>query len=158
MKPAIVVDYNKAKRAVDLADQMAAYQTPLRKSLKWYKKLAIDLILNIAMVNALILYKSVTNKSIPIVDFRKDILKSFVEKCSTSRAPSGRSTRRKHVLQKKEGPSQKVRRYCVECYKKNVTTFGRAQARNKTKKVPTFCNTCLEEPFLCVECFANVHT
>ncbi|GBP23589.1 PiggyBac transposable element-derived protein 4 [Eumeta japonica] len=31
MNPAIVVDYNKAKGAVDLVDQMAAYQTPLRK-------------------------------------------------------------------------------------------------------------------------------
>lgn len=41
MKPAIVIDYNKAKGAVDLADQMAAYQSQLRKSLKWYKKTCI---------------------------------------------------------------------------------------------------------------------
>lgn len=118
MKPAIVVDYNKAKGAVDLADQMAAYQTPSRKSVKWYKKLAFDLILNVTMVNALVLYKSVTNKSIPIVDFRKEILKSFMSKPSILRASSGRTTRRKHVLEKKAGPSLKVRRYCVECYKK----------------------------------------
>lgn len=110
------------------------------------------------MVNALVLYKSVTNKSIPIVDFRKEILKSFMAKPSIPRVPSGRTTRRKHVLQKKEGPSLKVRRSCVECYKKNVTTFGRAMARNKTKKIPTFCNTCPDKPFLCVECFADVHT
>lgn len=97
-KPAIVVDYNKAKGAVDLADQMAAYQTPLRKSLKWYNKLALDLILNIAMVNALVLYKSVTNKSIPIVDFRKEILKSFLAKPSTPGAPLGRITRRKIIV------------------------------------------------------------
>lgn len=157
-KPAIVIDYNKAKGAVDLADQMAAYQTPLRKTVKWYKKLAFDLMLNVAMVNALILYRSVTNKSIPVVDFRKEILKSFMSKPnSIPRAPTGRTTRRKHVLQKKEGPSLKVRRSCVECYKKNVSTFGRQMARNKTKKVPTFCNTCPDQPFLCVECFANVH-
>lgn len=66
MKPAIIVDYNRAKGAVDLSDQMAAYQTPLRKTLKWYKKIAFDLILNVAMVNALVLYKTVTNKHIPI--------------------------------------------------------------------------------------------
>lgn len=157
MKPAIVVDYNKAKGAVDLSDQMAAYQTPLRKTLKWYKKIAFDLILNIAMVNALVLYKTVTNKHIPIVELRKEILKSFLAKSSTSEAPSERTIRKKHVLQKKEGPSLKVRRMCVECYKNNVTTFGRALARNKTKKVPTFCDTCVDKPFLCVECFANVH-
>ncbi|CAK1553810.1 unnamed protein product [Leptosia nina] len=157
MKPSIVVDYNRAKGAVDLADQMAAYQSPLRKSLKWYKKLAFDLILNIAMVNAFVLYKSVTNKPITIVDYRKEILKSFLVKPTLANVPSERTTRRKHVLQKKEGPSLKVRRSCVECYKKNVSTFGRAMARNKTKKVSTFCNTCYDKPFLCVECFANDH-
>lgn len=66
MKPAIVLDYNKAKGAVDLADQMAAYQTPLRKSLKWYKKIAFDLILNVDLVNALVLYRSVTHKNIEL--------------------------------------------------------------------------------------------
>ncbi|CAK1552923.1 unnamed protein product [Leptosia nina] len=34
MKPSIVVDYNRARGAVDLEDQVAAYQSPLRKSLK----------------------------------------------------------------------------------------------------------------------------
>lgn len=67
-EPAIVVDYNKAKGAVDLADQISAYQTPLRKSMKWYKKMAMDLILNVTVVNALILYKSVTKKNIPILE------------------------------------------------------------------------------------------
>lgn len=133
MKPAIVLDYNKAKGAVDLADQMAAYQTPLRKSLKWYKKNAFDLILNVASVNALVL-------NIPIVEFRKEILKSFSAKSSTE-TTSGRNMRKKHVVQKKEGPSLKVRRMCTVCYKNIVTTIGRALARNKTKKVPTFCNT-----------------
>lgn len=62
MKPQIITDYNTAKGAVDLSDQMAAYSSPLRKSVKWYKKLATDLLLNTSMVNALTLYKSVTKK------------------------------------------------------------------------------------------------
>lgn len=114
MKPAIVVDYKEAKGAVDLSDQMAAYQTPLRKTMKWYKKIAFDLILNVAMVNALVLYKTVTNKHIPIVDLRKEILNSFLAKSATSEAPSERTIRKKHVLQKKKGPSLKVRRMCVD--------------------------------------------
>lgn len=37
-KPKIILDYNKAKGAVDLSDQITSYSTPLRKSVKWYKK------------------------------------------------------------------------------------------------------------------------
>lgn len=118
-KPAIVIDYNKAKGAVDLADQMAAYQTPLRKTVKWYKKLAFDLMLNVAMVNALILYRSVTNKSIPVVDFRKEILKSFMSKPnSIPRAPTGRTTRRKHFKKRRtlfEGASFLCRMLQEKC-------------------------------------------
>ncbi|KAI4482020.1 hypothetical protein M0804_009039 [Polistes exclamans] len=36
IKPQIIVDYNRQKSAVDLSDQMNAYNNPLRKSLKWY--------------------------------------------------------------------------------------------------------------------------
>ncbi|CAK1595465.1 unnamed protein product [Parnassius mnemosyne] len=48
IKPKIVKDYNSAKSAVDLSDQMIAYSTPLRKTVKWYRKLAVELLLNTA--------------------------------------------------------------------------------------------------------------
>ncbi|KAI4474654.1 hypothetical protein M0802_015508 [Mischocyttarus mexicanus] len=35
IKPQIIVDYNTQKSAVDLSDQMNAYNNPLRKSQKW---------------------------------------------------------------------------------------------------------------------------
>ena len=38
-KPHIILEYNKAKGGVDLADQLASYSTPLRKSIRWYKRL-----------------------------------------------------------------------------------------------------------------------
>ena len=34
-KPMVVVDYNREKCAVDLSDQMIAYSTPHRRTLKW---------------------------------------------------------------------------------------------------------------------------
>ncbi|GBP12693.1 PiggyBac transposable element-derived protein 4 [Eumeta japonica] len=46
------ISYNKAKGAVDLSDQMTSYSSPLRKTVKWYKKLGMELILNTALVNA----------------------------------------------------------------------------------------------------------
>ena len=39
-KPMVVVDHNRRKCAVDLSDQMIAYSTPHRRTLKWYIKLA----------------------------------------------------------------------------------------------------------------------
>lgn len=155
-KPKIVIDYNGAKGAVDLSDQMAAYSTPLRKSIKWYKKYAINLLLNTAVVNALVLYQSVTGKKIQMANFRLELLKSF---CSQQDLTVARPRPRRiaHKLQQKEGQARKSRRTCVNCYKINVSTYGRQWAKNKTKKVITFCPQCPEKPFLCISCFNVLH-
>ncbi|KAL6419530.1 hypothetical protein ACFW04_013788 [Cataglyphis niger] len=42
VKPKLIVDYNDAKSSVDISDQMTAYCNPLRKTLKWYKKVALN--------------------------------------------------------------------------------------------------------------------
>lgn len=69
-KPTIVVDYNLAVFLVDLSDQMIAYGTPLRKTVKWYRKLAVEILLNTCIVNALVMFKHVTRCNIKIRDFR----------------------------------------------------------------------------------------
>ena len=45
-KTMVVVDYKRGKCAVDLSDQMMAYSTPHRRTLKWCIKLASELLLN----------------------------------------------------------------------------------------------------------------
>ncbi|XP_060801122.1 piggyBac transposable element-derived protein 4-like [Amyelois transitella] len=156
-KPKIVVDYNQAKGAVDLADQLAAYSTPLRKSLKWHKKLAINLLLNTRLVNTHILYQKVTNKKIPISDFRKGIVEPFCTQTHVQKIEDVRPKRLKHKLVKKEGKSSVVRRSRSQCYKNIVQSEGRKQAKNKVKKVQTFCNDCPNKPFLCLDCFNKAH-
>ncbi|CAH2006536.1 unnamed protein product [Acanthoscelides obtectus] len=42
-KPLAIIDYNKGKSSIDLSDQMASYNSALRKTIKWYRKLAIEL-------------------------------------------------------------------------------------------------------------------
>lgn len=153
-KQKIVIDYNGAKGAVDMSDQMAAYSTPLRKSIKWYKKYAINLLLNTAVVNALVLYQSVTGKKIQMAHFRLELLKSF---CSQQDVPVERPRRMIHKLQQKEGQARTSRRACVNCYKINAATYGRKMAKNKTEKVRMFCTQCPEKPFLCISCFNVLH-
>lgn len=64
IKPKIVMDYNNAKSAVDLSDQMIAYSTPLRKPVKWYRQLAIEFLLNTALLNSYIIYQETTKSKI----------------------------------------------------------------------------------------------
>ncbi|KAH9634428.1 hypothetical protein HF086_008262 [Spodoptera exigua] len=146
-----------AKGAVDLSDQLASYSTPLRKSVKWYKKLAINLLLNTTVINALILYQSVTKKTIQIVDFRKEIVQQFCQTESEEYRLREVPKRLKHQLSKKDGKSKSTRRLCSGCYKQNVILMGRQYARNKTKKVNTFCETCPCKPFMCFDCFNRLH-
>ncbi|CAK1596439.1 unnamed protein product [Parnassius mnemosyne] len=114
-KPQIVLDYNKAKGAVDSSDQMTAYCTPLRKSVKLYKKLAINLLLNTALVNALVLYQ-MTGRRMQIVEFRKQILLGLIgEKQKTVK--DSKPKRLNNRLEKKDGPSKKCRRSCANCYR-----------------------------------------
>ena len=68
-KPMVVVDYNRGKCAVDLSDQMIAYSTPHRRTLKWYIKLALELLLNTSISNAMILYKQATKTKIKVSAF-----------------------------------------------------------------------------------------
>lgn len=157
-KPTIVLDYNKAKGGVDLADQMASYSTPLRKSIRWYKKIAFDMLLNIAVINSHVLYQSVNKKKIKITDFRISLLKHFCTSQQAGESAPARPKRQKHVLEKLDGPSRKSRRNCGECYKMNVKNMGRQEARNKTRKVNTFCNNCPEKPVLCHSCFFKLHS
>ena len=65
-KPQSVLDYNGAKKGVDISDQMSSYYTALKKSRKCYKKIANELLTGTSIVNAWILYNKfyVTEKCI----------------------------------------------------------------------------------------------
>ncbi|KAF9763771.1 hypothetical protein NGRA_1069 [Nosema granulosis] len=76
LKPAAIWDYNKEKVGVD---QMVSYATTLRKGVKWYRKLGIEMILGIAIVNSLIIYKKTANKNIGLRNFREKIICSLLE-------------------------------------------------------------------------------
>ena len=69
-KRMVVVDYNRGKCAVDLSDQVIAHSTPRRRTLKWYIKLALELLLNTSISNEMILYKQATKTKIKVSDFR----------------------------------------------------------------------------------------
>ena len=164
-KPKAIVDYNNGKSSVDLSDQMASYNTALRKTIKWYRKIAIELIFGTTLVNAHILYKKINDSNINITEFREQIIEKLLfgdeenyNEQGTEQSQRASSNRRNnlntHSYKKKEGPSHTVRRYCKGCYQKKKEGL---LEKNKVKKVTTYCDNCVNKPHYCIECFADYH-
>lgn len=56
IEPRAILDYNIAKKGIDIADQLASFYSPIRKSLSCYKKIAVDFIFRVAVVNVSSIY------------------------------------------------------------------------------------------------------
>lgn len=52
IKPEAVVYYNSSKQGIDVSDQLVSYPSAARKSVRWYHKVAVELFLGTAVVNA----------------------------------------------------------------------------------------------------------
>lgn len=70
----MVIHYNKVKSGIDIADQLSSYHSAIRKSIRWYHKVADDLIFGTAVVNVYLVQCSLNQKKIKIVDFRIKIV------------------------------------------------------------------------------------
>jgi len=79
-KPNIIIDYNKGKSLVDDYDLRNSYHNPLRRTLKWYKKIAFELVLNTSVLNALSLYEEVTKNKINVTSFREHLVRCLIKK------------------------------------------------------------------------------
>ena len=51
-KRSCILDYNNAKKGVDLSDQLSTYYNALRKGRKWYRKVAFEIIIGTAIINS----------------------------------------------------------------------------------------------------------
>lgn len=157
-KPQCVIDYNNAKKGVDYSDQMASYQSPLRKCLKWYKKIAVELIFNSAIVNAWVIFnhQHPTSK-LTILQFREKLAKYFYQCGREELQPERpRTPKRYHTLTVGE-PENKKRRKCVGCYQLLRRTMNSREADKKVKKVYTHCEECAGKPAYCLGCFNEAH-
>lgn len=125
--------------------------------MKWYKKLAFELLLNSVVLNAYILFKNISKKNMSITQFRKKLVVHLINCQDEEILNSNTATISRNKLQQKTGRVSKVRRYCKKCYEDNAARFGRDIARKITKQVITFCGTCKGKPFLSLPCFNNTH-
>lgn len=81
LKPEAVLYYNEQKKGIDVSDQLSSYYDPKRKSLAWYKKIALDVLICASVTNAMILYQKLNailleNYAKPCYRPSKKLLKS----------------------------------------------------------------------------------
>jgi hypothetical protein len=157
-KPAVVCDYNKNKMGVDLKDQMLQpYLLERKRTTKWYKKL-FKRLLNVAVHNAMVIYRCHPNKkNIDTLKFRLSLAQGLVEKHGSgvrpvygrpSIEPPPKRLMERHFLERipATGKKAKPQKRCVVC------------AKHGTRKESVYwCSEC--EAGLCFEgCFKTYHT
>lgn len=62
LKPEAILEYNDVKMGIDLSDQLLNYYSCLRKSIRWYHKVAFELLLCTSVINTHILYINISPK------------------------------------------------------------------------------------------------
>ena len=159
------MDYNEGRIGTDLSDQLSSYYTCLRRSIKWYRKVAFELVFGTALVNSYLIYKEhyAANK-ITILQFRESLVRSLLLGMPFEKLKPGARQKRTgqakrkltdHKLVEKERYGRDVRRRCVGCYEKIRQQQSREASNATAKKIKTFCSDC--DTFFCLDCFNEKH-
>ena len=157
LKPLAVVEYNEGKRGIDYSDQMVFYATTIRKGIKWYRKLGIQLLLGISVVNTLTAYKIATRKNINIRIFRQLLVAKLLGLSENTKNPCLRWNQC-NIAVRKNDSGRSIRRACKLCYANKRHRMDRTKAQKNLKKTTTYCPNCPDQPQLCIECFKVLHS
>ena len=154
-KPVMIDDYNLHMGGVDKSDQLVLYYGYSHRSQKWWKRVFFHL-LDLAIVNASILYNTVAEKSLTQLDFRLSIVASLLE-------GHKRLVDRRHVAPTRVLPMRLSERAFPEPIRKETPSGGRPQcevcrARRKKRSQTQFqCKIC-KTPLHIHPCFEIYHT
>ncbi|KAI4468063.1 hypothetical protein MML48_2g00013707 [Holotrichia oblita] len=122
---------------------MASYHTVLRRSLKSYRKVGFELILETAVVNSLLVYNTCADTKLSITEFRRELAYSLVqppEKFNLTK-------KRIHTFTKPEGPGRKRRKPCKGCWQNlKVCSLGYRDIVKEVRRVISFCSDCPGQP------------
>ena len=124
LRPEAIMYYKVCKQEIDLSDQLSSYYNCLRKTIKWYHKVAIELLLGIAIVNAFNLQNerlvAVSKKPMTMAKFRELLATNLLQLAEHQQTPSTQPII--HYLQETDEREKGKRRdrrkcrYCVGCY------------------------------------------
>jgi hypothetical protein len=154
LKPDLIFDYNNIKKGVDISDQLGSYYTVLRKTIKWYRKIVLELVCTTLVVNAYFLHKRWGTKKYDVLRFRELIIDSLLGDVKIEEKLEKKTV---HCLEKFSKSPRISRKRCHECYKRLSGRKSREYAIKKARKVNTFCKSCENQPPMCLKCFKRVH-
>ncbi|XP_023238134.1 piggyBac transposable element-derived protein 4-like [Centruroides sculpturatus] len=162
-KPKLTVDYKAGRAGINKMDQMSHYSSPMRKTLCWYHRVAMETLFGVCVVNAFIIYKqNNVHSTMTIRQFREQLVKSLLHFNDSEGGDENENmkfslkTEIKHKLEVtklKSIRNKKIRRYCIHCIEKSLKKHGIPNVI-PSKKVTTFCSVCPSKPFVCVNCFS----
>ena len=161
----MVLDYDKGRQGIDFSDQLSAYYTYLRRSVKWYRKVAFELIFGTSIVNTYLIYKkNYTTNKITILQFCESLGRSLLLSIPSENLKPGpvqQSTNQRkptlgdHKLEEIEGSVCNVSRRCIGCYEEARKQQSREATYAAAKKVKAFYSKC--DKLFYLECFNKNH-
>ena len=136
---------------------MFFYAATIRKGIKWYRKLGIQLLLGISVVNALMVYKIATRKNINIRIFRQLLVAKLLGFSENTKNPCLRRSRHNIAVRKNDSGGG-IRRACKLCYTNKRRRMDRTKTQKNLKKTTTYCPNCPDQPQLCMKYFKGLHS
>ena len=163
LKPAMVVYYNHNKQGIDVSDQMTSYHSCLRRSIRWYHKVIVEILLGTAVVNALVLCNERRSAEgctiMSVTQFRELLCKAMLQRDEIDEGvDTNHYLRETQLKEAGKHADRRVRRYCVGCYDRMSIKTGRNTAKLKAKRVTTECSGCPGNPRFCYDCFVKFHS
>ena len=154
-KPKSVLLYNSKMGGVDYIDQTLAPYESLRKSLKWYKKLAFHLI-DLAVYNSYIVWKHYNSGTkLVFKDFLANLIREILKKNQVSRKILGRP--KKSITTSQHHWPMKMLK---ENGKPSNSNCSFCKMNGKRKATPFACKNCGKR--LCIDgqnsCFKEYHS
>lgn len=127
-KPVAKLDYDKGKCSVDKSDQMSSYSTCMRKTIKWYRKVIIELVWGTSLVNAhfLLLKNNISNQNMSITDFKIAVIRGLVSNLNPALAATSRPRASCRSRSSPRSTSREEARplRCYDTYGRNGTMVG----------------------------------
>ncbi|KAL5245800.1 hypothetical protein ACI65C_013168, partial [Semiaphis heraclei] len=125
-------------------DNTDSYYNPQRKSLVWYKKVAMELLFGITVVNSMIIFNKQVNKKLTLLSFTESLSRSILctEVTDKSESVNIQKNISMHFLEQFDRQNGKMqRKRCHGCYSslREDGQLSAEEAGKKAKKANTHC-------------------
>ncbi|CAH2086353.1 unnamed protein product [Euphydryas editha] len=79
-KPECILTYNENKKGIDYSDQMSSYYTPLKRGLKWFRKVMMELLFGTALVNSWVVFNWKKANKLSKKNFCESVIEGLTNK------------------------------------------------------------------------------